>query len=137
MDDPRVIAGAVLAVAALVALAWRFGVPAARIGDVAEAGARFVEDFPDDEVVSGVLDREGRAALLELAEGTRVGLVMAFGDRFVTRRLGARDLRAARAGGGVLLLRLDDPVLPAVALELGEEAAEHWRRRLESEIIGA
>lgn len=63
----------------------------ARLADAAQARARFAEDFPDHAVRAVRLAGDGETAFLALGDG-RTGIVQAFGDRFLTRVLAARDI---------------------------------------------
>jgi hypothetical protein len=78
-----------------------------------QARARFLLDFPDENPGEVVISADGRAAFIALAGG-RTGLVHAMGDRFLTRILERRSIRAVqREPDGVLAVRLDDFTLPA------------------------
>ncbi len=84
----------------------------ARLADVDQARARFLLDYPDETVGEIVLGKDGNAAFISLSQG-RIGLVHAMGDRFVTRILERRVVRAVeRDGGEAVVLKLDDFTLP-------------------------
>ena len=88
----------------------------ARLADEAAALARFALDFPDFDVRSVHLTREGDAAFLALGDGpmgARVGIVQAVGGKFLTRVIAGRDLAGApRAANATLMLRLGDFTWP-------------------------
>ncbi len=135
MDNPWVAFGAVLAVAFLVLLNWWLGGwRRARIADAQGATARYLEDFWNDRVREVAIDRDGHAALLQLVgEIPVVGLVVAHGDAFVTRRLTPGSVKSTQlADPDRLLLVLDDLVLPRVELRLEPALAANWRRRLDA-----
>jgi hypothetical protein len=119
----------VVGVAGVIALTWAVGWgKRARIVNLEAASARFHADFPAAEIKGGALGRDGRAALLELGEG--FGLVTVLGDELVTRKLRARDIASATAGGQDLLLTLADPTLPPGRLSLGTKEAATWAEKL-------
>jgi len=124
------------------ALAFSFGVlaliigsvfllarkPDFRLGSKDAASRLFLEDYWDARIETVSLSEDGRAALLDLAGG-EVGIVSAFGDRAVTRRLPERALCARLAEDG-LELRLSDASLRRVRLVLDPTEAVRWTRRL-------
>ncbi|HSO48521.1 MAG TPA: hypothetical protein VLQ68_11385 [Rhizobiaceae bacterium] len=102
----------------------------ARLADADQARARFLLDYPDEAIGEIVLGRDGNAAFISLSAG-RIGLVHAMGDRFVTRILERRVVRAVEPdGSGALVLKLDDFTLPkerAVFTNSADAAkVSHW-----------
>lgn len=84
------------------------GSVAARIADERAARERFADDFPDLRVRAVRLAGDGAAAFLQLEDG-RVGVVKAFGGKFLTRTIAAADLAGApRASGLSVSLKLRD-----------------------------
>ncbi len=103
-----------------------------RLNGPGQAEAALLADHPDVAVEQAVLDRQGRAALFRLAGGG-LALVVAFGDRLVTRVLREGDIAAVEEmQEASLLVRLRDFTLPRVRLAAGdrEQAARaaHWLR---------
>lgn len=131
MDDPLIAAGAVAATMLLILINWLIGGwRSARVDSDSTARARYAQDFPDDCILDAAIDRNARAALLALDTPRAMGLVVALGDRLVTRRLRERDLRRADRDATGLTLRLDDFVLPRVRMDLDASTAQSWAKRL-------
>ena len=98
-------------------------------------------DFPAVHIHNGtiLLSADGRAALLATSEPDKTGLVVAHGDKFVTRLLRPGDIQNAhglKIGEKTSLhLIMEDPTLPRAEFHMaGQEAgAEHdidyWLRR--------
>ena len=85
----------------------------ARIVDSQAARARFLIDYPDEEIGEIAISDDGKAAFIALGGG-RTGLVHAIGARYVTRILQPQVLREVRCDeSGGLALRLRDFTLPA------------------------
>ncbi len=102
----------------------------ARLANAGQARARFLLDYPDETIGDIVLGKDGKAAFISLT-GRRIGLVHAIGDRFVTRILERRVVRAIEhEGGEALVLKLDDFTLPkerAVFSNAADAAkVSHW-----------
>lgn len=68
---------------------------------------------------------DGRAALVRGGDG-RIALLRPLGDRWVVRTL---DKAQARAEGGLLTVRVREPLFAPVTLELGPDAPR-WAERL-------
>ena len=113
MSLPLLVAIVVVGIAAVViAVHMTGGSRVARLDDEAAARERFGDDHPDLEVRRVFLTADGRAAILDLADG-RAGIVHALGGKFLTRLVGAADVAGApRASGGRLALRLRDFTWP-------------------------
>lgn len=89
------------------------------------ARARFAEDFPDAVVRSVHFTEDRHAAFLDLAGG--VGIVQAFGGKFLTRLVTAADLASPpRATGSSITVRFRDFTWSGGLFEFGsgETAAE-------------
>jgi hypothetical protein len=85
----------------------------ARIASEESARARFLIDYPDEEIGEIAISDDGKAAFIALAGG-RTGLVHAIGARYITRILQPQSLREVRCDeSGGLALRLRDFTLPA------------------------
>ncbi|RMF15026.1 MAG: hypothetical protein D6757_05245 [Alphaproteobacteria bacterium] len=126
-----------LAVAFLGWLALRLYGPN-RENILSEEAARvaFQQDFFDDGVDAVLLDAPRRHALLLLDDQEAAGLVLVFGDKLVTRRLGKDLLNTIEIDGKRWHLGLDDLVLPSVTLifdenTTGSAVADELRGRLE------
>ena len=120
--------GSLLAVAALVAIAWRLklGGGGARLASATEArelADNAVCGFAADEVA---LDAGGRGALLRDGEG-RILLLAAHGVHFAPRLLDARAI--ANCDGGSITIVTSDRSFPPAVLDLGD-AAEAWARQI-------
>ncbi len=84
----------VLGVGGVVVATWWLGwAKAARLTDGAGAARQFNLDYPELRVASVAMSEDQSAALLKLETADVVGLVFAFGDKFVTRRLTPALLR--------------------------------------------
>ena len=119
--------GSLLAVAALVVIAWRLRLGGgARLSN--EAEARELADnaicgFVADEVT---LDADGKGALLRDADG-RILLLRPHGVHFVARLLDGAS--TASREGPVLTIATGDARFSASSLDLGA-AAEAWDKRI-------
>lgn len=92
--DPVIAIGSVVAVALMVLLNWLIGGwQTLRLDDPQMAVKRFLEDYWDADIAETRLSDDGKAALLELRDDDRIGLVVAMGDKLVTRQLGQSDVR--------------------------------------------
>lgn len=86
-----VLAGSLLAVGLLVALAFLLGPRMRhRLSGPEEAVRRYLDDFWEDEIQEACVSATRHAALLSIRTqgGEAVGLVSVHGDKMVTRRLG-------------------------------------------------
>lgn len=82
-----------------------------------------------DEVLTP--DRLGYLCLE--ADGRRLGLVLARGDKAVVRALVCGDVRSVQAQGSILTLLLNDYTLPRVVLDVGRDGqAQDWAQRIEA-----
>jgi hypothetical protein len=109
------------AVAALFAVAWGLGFRGgARLESVEAARALIAENEPDVRASDILLDKAGKAALAQLADG-RFIVIRAMGDRFAVRAFPEAALTLAPEPGG-LRIRFADLGFPALRLRL--EAAE-------------
>ena len=129
MEAPA-LSFSLLAVASLLAAAFIFArKPGLTLADREEAVRLFLTDYWDARVQEVTLSRDGKAALLTLADG-RVGLVAVFSDRAVTRRLAPGAIRAESGEAG-LLLRIPDPSLSRLRLDLQPDERARWQARLD------
>jgi hypothetical protein len=122
--------GSLLAVATLIAIAWRLklGTDGPRIAGTAEAC-----ELADDAVCGFVakevaLDAGGRGALISDCEG-RILLLAPHGVHFAARLLNV-DSRADCLGGS-LSITTGERNFPPILLELGD-VAEAWARRIDA-----
>lgn len=84
------------------------GTRRASFADAKAAAERFAIDFPDLRPSSVYLTQDGTCAFLELPN-SRVGVVHAVGDRFLTRLIARSDLSGSpRASAHTVSLRLRD-----------------------------
>lgn len=84
------------------------GTRRATFPDTKAAADRFALDFPDLRPSAVYLTQDGSCAFLELPN-SRVGVVYAVGDKFLTRLIGNSDLAGApRASAHTVSLRLRD-----------------------------
>lgn len=124
-----VVGGVTLVVALTAAFGWTAGATL----DPSGARARYLEDFPDDRILDLRLGDARRAALLDV--GDAVGVVAVLGDRALTRRLTARELRSVTEDtgeGAGLVLRLRDLGAPRLRVAVADPAERQaWRDRLE------
>lgn len=98
-----------------------------RLAHAGEVRARWLREFPDDQVTQVVLCGDGRAALVMTRRGP--GLVYAMGaDSAVHGLNGARIRETARG----LRIDLNDFAAPGVTLTLGPQAKARWRDLLEA-----
>lgn len=133
--DPLIIGGSLAAILILFGVNYVLGGwQSARLDSIDVARNHFAEDFWDDTVKHGILDVQGRAALLMLSEAPAVGLVWVHGDHLVTRRLTPGRLRewTIRPQAGTedltLTLRLHDYAAPTIILRVAANALDReWR----------
>lgn len=129
MEAPA-LSFSLVAVASLIAAAFVFArKPGLTLSRPEEAIRLFCIDYWDARVSEAVLSRDGKTALLALSDG-RIGIVSVFSDTAVTRRLDPRAIRAETGDDG-LILRLADPSLSRVLLDLDESERNRWRARFD------
>ncbi len=125
----------ILGVAVAVGLAAAlYGLPQPTLS-CEQARRAYLADCFTDHVQGVWLDGRRRVALLALADPTALGLVLALGDKLVTRRLTPSFLRSIEEAEGDLVFRLDDLVLPRVRFrsrgaEAEDGADQEIRNRL-------
>ncbi|PWE16386.1 hypothetical protein DDZ18_13260 [Marinicauda salina] len=123
-----VLAGSALSIAALVALNVMVGGwSPARLDDAEAAAGQLAADIIGFEPGERVCGAQGRAALVMERSGDRLGLVLARGDRFVTRAIRAGELRETVRRGATLELRFSDFTLPSAEITFPDErSAAAW-----------
>jgi hypothetical protein len=86
---------------------------AAQLESRDQALARFAEDYPDAAPTGCIMTSDRRAAFLMLEPG-RVGMVAAFGAKFITRIVGEAELKKLDEDRpGQLVMRFRDFTYPA------------------------
>lgn len=135
MNDPvilaLVLAISALSITGLVLLNRRLGgwTPA-RLDSLEAAGRCLADDVVGFVPGEGALGSDGAAALVEERGGDRLGLVIARGDRCVTRALRPGELIAVTREGATLTLHLADFTFARFATTLkDEETAARWAER--------
>lgn len=120
-----------LAVGGLIALN-RFigGWSDVRFEDVSLPALRLEEDVIGFRAGEGVIANDGLAALVMEQGGARLGLVLARGDRCVTRAIRPGEIARLEADGPRFHIHFNDFTLPRVALDLDEAAADGWGARM-------
>ncbi len=96
------------------------GTVMARLADERQARERYIQDFPEDQIETVVLDADGRNAVLALAGGA-AGIIHAFGDRFLTRRLVGDGVVVASGDSRALTVTLDDFTCPALSMRFCDD----------------
>lgn len=115
--------------AAVFVVAWLVGkLGLGRAAPLDEAAARKVAEatFIGHRFGAVALDRDGRGALVEGADGV-IALVRAHGDKWVARLIAPPV--AARADGETLIVPPSEAMFGATTLMLGAEAAA-WAAKL-------
>lgn len=109
MSLPILVALVVMGISiAVAAVHFTGGSVKARLTDSEQARIRFWEDFPDEEIAEVHLTRNAAAAILEL-DGSRLGIVQRFGDKFLTRIVSAKDVAyIGMLREGTVLLKFHD-----------------------------
>lgn len=128
MDDPlmlaAILAGSAAAISALILLnRWLGGWTPSRLDSLADAGERLGADVVGFRPGAGALATDRLAALVREEGGDRLGLVIARGDRYVTRALAPGELLSVRREGRTLTLHIADFTLSRVGVTLEDEAA--------------
>lgn len=123
----------VLAVAAIMLVIVRSGLSKqAAIASAEAARRRFRIDYPAADIACVLIDDDRKTALLAMRNSGEAGLVLAFGDRTVTRLLTPGDVRSMAAGNAGFTLRFDDFTAPVLAIALaGDGDRAVWRAILE------
>lgn len=122
MSLPLLVIIVVGIAAVVIAVHMTGGSRTASLTGEESARERFAVDYPDLPVKSVWLTSDGKAAILELADG-RAGIVHAMGGKFLTRIVNPSDVAGApRATGGRLMLRLRDFTWPGGIFEFAEAA---------------
>lgn len=122
----------------VVLVSWRLGgLRTAALAGEEAAEARVKADYPDFVAEETLVAADGRTALLSGGMSGTLALVSTLGDRQLTRKLGAGDVKAAAvedgADGPVLVLTLDDFTCPTVRVALADRAeGERWLERARS-----
>ncbi len=134
MDDSPltlliVLAVSALAVGALIVLN-RFigGWQDVEFTDTALPAQRLEEDVTGFEAGEGVLSADRKAALVMEKGEERLGLVIARGDRCVTRAIRPGEIARLDVDGTCFHIHFNDFTLPRVTLDLDENAAEGWEK---------
>lgn len=125
-----IVANVVLGLVLLGLLSRKHGNDSERLTEPEQALARYRVRYP---TASGrvSLSVDGRAALLELADGT-LGLVERCGRRWNVRLLEPREvLGVDRAGDGAIRLRFADFGWPRARVQLSDpDTCQRWVERL-------
>lgn len=116
----------IAAIGLMVGLAWLvFKTPSPAVTEK-NARERLAFDEPDFDPVSWLIDREGRGALVEGADGD-VALVTRLGLDLVTRRYPASALKVVESEGVLVVAPLDPG---ARKVRLAADNAAQWARKL-------
>jgi hypothetical protein len=94
----------------------------ARLATATQAEQAFRLDYPDAEVREVLLSADSRAAILALGDGS-IGLVEAFGAKFVTRRVDGGAIASLHGDGDVLDVRYRDFTHPAASYRFSDAGA--------------
>lgn len=94
--------------------------------DTAMPAQRLEEDVTGFEAGEGVLSSDRKAALVMEKGEARLGLVIARGDRCVTRAIRPGEIARLDADGPRFHIHFNDFTLPRVTLDLDESAARGW-----------
>lgn len=98
--------------------------------DLAAASALLAAEHPGFRAGDAVMTAAADAALIEDREGA-LYLVMALGDRMVSRKLSRKEVVSLARSGRMLTLGFRDFTFPRARLALRDDAeAEDWQRRL-------
>lgn len=135
MDDPLILIGVLVvsavSITGLVLLNRRLGgwTPA-RLESLDAAARHLTGDVIGFVPGQGVLSADVRAALIEERGGARLGLVLARGDRCVTRALRPEEIIAVHREGATLTLHLADFTFARAVVTLDDETiAARWAER--------
>lgn len=121
-------------VALLVFVIWALGGRGdASLKDEAAALQRLRQDFFDFTPADSLLDQaEGTSALFIAVSGYegKIAVVTTMGSDFITRLVGAGDVRHVDIDGAKLSFNLNDFTGRHVALTAAPERAQKWHNRL-------
>lgn len=92
-----------------------------------DARAAWERQFPDTPPLDIRLAHNGRAALVQHAEGT--GLVWQFGIDSTARELSGIQLSPSKDG---LRIKFNEFAVPSVTLKLTEDEKPHWMKELQA-----
>jgi hypothetical protein len=136
MDDSPltlliVLAASALAVGGLIVLN-RFigGWQDVEFTDPALPAQRMEEDVTGFEAGEAVLARDRKAALVMEKDEARLGLVIARGDRCVTRAIRPGEIARLDADGARFHIHFNDFTLPRVTLDLEDSDAQGWEKMM-------
>ena len=108
---------------AVAAVHFTGGSTRAKLAVPEQAQDRFREDFPDEKIAAVYPTSDGVAALLEL-DCSRLGIVQASGDKFLTRIVSAKDVAGVEmAGDRAVLIQLHDFTWRGGEFRFGDEKA--------------
>lgn len=122
------LGGSLAAVLFVTWLVGRLGLGRGTALDAAAARAIAEETFIGHHFGAVALDRDGRAALVEGANG-EIALVRAHGDKWVARLL--QPPVAARVDGNALIVPPSEVMFGMTTLVLGADAAARWAPKLQ------
>lgn len=134
------LAGSILGIAAMVFINSRLSIwTPARLEDLDDARQRLDTDAVGFDAGQGVMDREGRGALVEHADNSQIGLLTARGDTIVIRYLTPGSVRAAKLDGeGGMRISLEDFTFAPVRLDLEDtDTARFWADKLNAMQAGS
>lgn len=97
-----------------------------RFEDVSLPAQRLEEDVTGFRAGEGVIANGGLAALVMEQGEARLGLVIARGDRCVTRAIRPGEIDRLDADGQRFHIHFNDFTLPRVTLDLDGSAAKRW-----------
>ena len=123
------LVGVALSISALGWLNTRLGGWApAHLDDLSEARKALEPDIIGFAGAKGAMSSDGRSAYVLEEGGARLGLVVAKGDRLVTRALCADEIRAIETQGETTHIMIKDWTLPSIEMRLGEDEQQDLMR---------
>ncbi|TNE62044.1 MAG: hypothetical protein EP335_13745 [Alphaproteobacteria bacterium] len=130
--DPIQLIGSFVAIA-LLALVARWMFPNKADLDDARVLRNFARHFPDEMASGAIIGEDGKTALVPLvSDSTRVGLVIAMGDRTVCRLVAGADIAAVIRKDDGLHIRFHDFTQPNTMLRLSGDTLESANNLLTS-----
>jgi hypothetical protein len=105
----------------------------AKLVNIQAALDRFADDYPDIKPVGGYLTSDGTAAFLELPDRS-LGLVQAFGDRFLTRVITATDVLKVSAQDLRIRLEFSDFSFKSGTYDFAQKSTHQSVRKLLSKM---